>query len=69
MRRITASFFDRSENPTLKTVLEKVKENPINFKGSKSSLQKILKKSGFRYSKVTSGRKLLMERVDLVVTR
>lgn len=69
IRREVLAFYERGEVPTLETLLEKVTEPPINFNASKSSLNRMLKKIGFRYRKVQSGRHLLMEREDIVAAR
>lgn len=41
----------------------------MGFKGSKTSLLRILRNMGFRYRKCNDGRKLLMERSDIVAAR
>lgn len=46
-----------------------MKGEPVDFKGSKSSLHKILKKIGFRYCKTNTGRTILTERDDIVLAR
>ena len=69
VRREILSFYDRGDLPTLANLLAKVREPPTNFTGSRSSLYKIVRNLGFRYKKVTSGRKILMERQDIIVTR
>ena len=50
-------------------ILPKVKELPVDFKGGKTSLHKLIRNMGFRFRKVDSGRHLLMEREDIVATR
>lgn len=45
---------------------EKVKTSPINFHGSRISLIINVKHLGFKYKKVESGRKYLMERKGIV---
>ncbi|KAK4324273.1 hypothetical protein Pmani_005113 [Petrolisthes manimaculis] len=69
IRRVITSFYERGEIPTLKNILEQVKEAPISFKGQKSSLYKLMKKLGFRFKKTDKGRHILMEREDIVLTR
>ena len=56
------SFYERE--------LEKVKQPPICFTGAYLlSFTRLWKKNGFRYKKVESGRKLLMERKDIVLDK
>lgn len=69
IRRELLDFYERGELPTLNGLLELVKKPQINFKGSRSSLYKIVKQMGFKYKKVQSGRKILMEREDIVTAR
>ncbi len=69
LSRIITSFYERGEIPTLQEILEKAKEAPVNFNGAQTSLYKILRKLGYQYSKVRSGRKILMERQDIVAAR
>lgn len=69
IRKEILSFYDRGELPTLKTLLEKVKQDPVNFEGGRTTLWKVVKQLGFRYKKVTSGRAILMNREDIVVAR
>lgn len=69
LRRVILSFYERGEIPTIESVLEKVKEPPISFRGAQTSLRILVKQLGFRYKKVRSGRFMLMEREDIVVAR
>lgn len=69
VRRELLSFYERGEIPTVDALLTRVKEPPVSFSGAYSSLYKLLKQLGFRYKKVESGRKLLMERNDVVLAR
>lgn len=69
IRREILSFYERGEIPTLSTLLELVKEPPTNFQGSRSSLNKLIKKIGFQYNKMEGGRRVLMERDDIVAAR
>lgn len=68
IRREILSFYDRGELPTLGGILTKVKEN-IDFPGGRSTLWKIVKRIGFKFGKVQSGRQILMEREDIVTAR
>ncbi|KAG7161867.1 hypothetical protein Hamer_G007530 [Homarus americanus] len=65
IRREPLSFYERGELPTLSALLERVKQPPLSFQGSQSSLYKIVKKLWFKYRKVQSSRKILMEREDI----
>lgn len=69
IRRELLGFYDRGELPTLDALLEKVKEQPINFTGSRTSLHSLVRKMGFKYRKCESGRHALMEREDIVAAR
>ncbi|XP_050722331.1 uncharacterized protein LOC127001587 [Eriocheir sinensis] len=69
VRREILSFYERGEIPTLSTLLEMVKEPPINFPGGRSSLNNLIRKIGFQYKKMEGGRQILMEREDIVATR
>ena len=51
IRRIIASFYERGEIPTLDAILELVKEEPVNFKGKRSTLHTLLKKMDFVFKK------------------
>lgn len=51
IRRVIACFYERGEIPILENILEKVKEEPISFKGQKSSLHRLMKKLGYRFKK------------------
>lgn len=64
--RRTVNEFHRThgERPTIKTLLPVLREK-IDFKGSKWTLSKILKKLGFRWRKSTNNRKVLVERFDI----
>lgn len=69
LRRIISSFYERGEIPTLKNILEKVKEPPVNFKCERTSLHTLLKNMGFRYEAVEGGRHILKERDGIGVAR
>lgn len=69
IRKEILSFYERGELPTLSALLEKVKEEPVNYHGGKTTLWKIVRELGFRHKKVTSGRAILMERGDIVAHR
>lgn len=69
IRREVLSFYERGELPTVDTLLERVRMPPVSFPGAYSSLYKVLKQLEFRFKKVESGRRALMERKDIVVQR
>lgn len=69
IRRIILSFYERGEIPTIAKVLEKVKEDPVNFPGGETSLRKVVKEIGFRFGKVRTSRTILMERNDIAAAR
>ncbi|MPC88965.1 hypothetical protein E2C01_083892 [Portunus trituberculatus] len=69
IRRIILTFYEKGEIPTFKNILTKVKEAPVNFEGFLTSLYKVIKRIGFSYKKVESGRKIIMERDDIVFAR
>ncbi|XP_064111448.1 uncharacterized protein LOC135218937 [Macrobrachium nipponense] len=69
VRREIMAFYERGEIPTIEKLLDRVKKPPLNFPGAYMSLLKLVKEFGFRYKKVESGRKLLMERNDIVLAR
>ena len=69
IRREVLSFYERGELPTLDSLLERIKEPPINYKGARTSLWKLLKSMGFKYKKHSSSRAILMERSDIVAAR
>ncbi|XP_038221442.1 uncharacterized protein LOC119839277, partial [Zerene cesonia] len=58
----------RKELPTLTKLLHEMR-NDINFKGSRTTLWRILKNMGFYFQKCKSKRKVLMERYDIVAWR
>lgn len=55
--------------PTVASIYERVKKE-LNFQGSKSTLSRILKHMGYRYSnRKTTTRQMLKERYDVVAKR
>lgn len=69
IRREILSFLERGESPTLSMILKKVKEPPVSFSGSQTSLYKLLKMIGFSFKKAKRGRKILMEKDEIVAAR
>ena len=69
IRKEIIAFYDRGELPTLDNVLLKVKEAPVNFSGGRTTFWKVIRTLRFRFKKCSSGRKILMERQDIVVAR
>lgn len=67
--RVSTSFYERGEIPTLENILEKVKMVPITFNGQNSSLHRLMKKLGFRFKKTDGGRHIFMERDDIILTQ
>lgn len=65
IRREILAFYERGELPTLDSLLTKVR-GCLNFRGCRATLWKIVREMGFRYRKVESGRRVLMERQDIV---
>ena len=49
IRKEVLAFYERGELPTLKLLIDKIKEEPLAFKGSQTSLWNLLKDMGFRY--------------------
>jgi hypothetical protein len=68
LRRTIFGFYDSGEFPTAKKLALELRDK-INYRGSVSSMYKILKSIGFRYRKTNDGHKFLMERGDIVAAR
>lgn len=68
VRRTVEEFYSKGQYPTCDK-LNIVLREKIGFKGSRDSVWKILKDLGFQYKKCNDGRKLLMERNDIVASR
>ena len=68
IRKEILSFYNRGELPTLVSLLAKVKQPPINYKGGRCTLWKAIR-VGFRFKKYSSGRAMLMERQDITTSR
>lgn len=66
--KIHEMYTVRKEVPTLNKLLVELK-NDIDFEGGRTTLWKILRQIGFKFSKCGSKRKLLMERHDIVIWR
>lgn len=62
------SFYERGEFPTARKLQEELREK-LGFNGSKTSVLRILKRLGFKYRRCNDGRKLLLERSDIVCAR
>lgn len=69
IRREILAFYERGEVPTLRELLKKVKEEPVSYTGGETTLRTIVREIGFKYSKVGSGRAIIMEKGDIVVKR
>jgi len=68
VRRTIHEFYDNLEYPTSTKLLSKYQEK-TDYKGSKTSMWRILKSLHFKYKKCNDGRKFLMERNDIVAMR
>ncbi|XP_064099871.1 uncharacterized protein LOC135210878 isoform X1 [Macrobrachium nipponense] len=69
VRREILSFYERNEFPTVNKLLKRVRDPPLSYAGSRSSLYKLVKNIGFNFRKVQSGRAILMEKEDIVAAR
>lgn len=67
IRRHVYEYYRRKEFPTRKKLLVSLRESEL-FYGGKTSLATVLKKIGFKWKKF-SGRKVLLERADIVAWR
>ena len=67
LRRTMQKFYENREYPTLKTILARLKEKIVFF-GGKTTLSKVLKKMGFRFSR-RNDRSFLYERRDIIESR
>lgn len=67
IRRHVYDYYIRREHPTVKKLLVSLRECDL-FSGGYSSLYKVLHNLGFEYKRI-NGRKLLMERGDIVTLR
>lgn len=61
-------MYAKGEYPTATKLVIRMKEAE-NFNGSKSTMLRILRGLGFKYRRTNDGRKLLMERSDIVAAR
>ncbi|KAE9526959.1 hypothetical protein AGLY_013607 [Aphis glycines] len=68
VRRTVHSFYDNCQFPTTLKMLAAMREK-INYPGSRTSMQTLLKKLGFKFKRCNDGRKFLMERNDIVTAR
>lgn len=68
VRRTVHEYYDKGEFPTSLKILSKFQEK-TDYKGSKTSMWRILKSLKFRYKKCNDGRRFLMERNDIVAMR
>ena len=67
IRKTFLGFYERNKIPALLDIKEQLKET-ISFKGSTSSLRKILAQLGFNYVRL-NGQKILQERSDVAAAR
>ncbi|KAE9540703.1 hypothetical protein AGLY_003948 [Aphis glycines] len=68
VRKTVHSFYDNGQYPTNAKILGALREK-INYSGSQSSLQHILRDLNFKYKKCNDGRTFLMELNDIVCSR
>jgi len=68
LRRTVHEFYDQGEFPTSVNILSKYREK-TGYKGSKTSLLKILKSLKFNYRKCNGGRRFIIEQNDVVLMR
>lgn len=68
LRRTVHAFYDQGEFPTSVKILSKFKEK-TGYKGSKTSLWRILKLLNFSYRKCIDGRRFIMEQNNVVDMR
>lgn len=68
LRRSVHEFYDRGEYPT-SSKIRKIMEEKTGYVGSQTSILRVMKKLGFKYTKGNDGRKFLMERRDIVAAR
>lgn len=69
IRREALSFYERNELPTVDNLLIRVRRPPVSVIGAYSSLLKLLKQLNFKFKKIESGRRILMERNNNVVKK
>jgi hypothetical protein len=68
VRRTVHEFYDRRDYPTSQLIFNSIREK-INYSGSLTSIQRLLKNLKFSYKKCSDGRKFLIERNDIVSLR
>ncbi|XP_060855104.1 uncharacterized protein LOC132946628 [Metopolophium dirhodum] len=68
VRRIVHDFYDKREYPNKSNILAEYKKR-TEYKGSETSMWRILKNLNFKYKKCNDGRRFLMERNDIVAMR
>lgn len=69
IKRIISSFYENGQYPTVQKVLDATKQKISDFNCSESSMTRIIKSLGYKYKKTTDGRKMLMERGDIICAR
>lgn len=68
VRRTINEFYNRGEYPTSVKVREILHEK-IEYSGSTTSTWRILRNLGYKYKKCNDGRRFLMERNDIILSR
>jgi len=69
VRRTVHSFYDKGEYPTALLILNELKKKMPNYEGSVWSVRRLLKNLNFSFKKCNDGRKILLERNDIVALR
>ncbi|KAL4119466.1 hypothetical protein QTP88_012273 [Uroleucon formosanum] len=69
VRRTVHSFYDKGEYPTALLILNELKKKMPNYEGSVWSVRRLLKNLNFSFKKCNDGRKMLLERNDIVALR
>lgn len=69
VRRIVHEFYERNEYPTAFSILSEIKKKLPHYEGCVRSVRNLLKNLKFTFKKCNNGRKMLMERNDIVALR
>ncbi|KAL4123310.1 hypothetical protein QTP88_015508 [Uroleucon formosanum] len=69
VRRIIHEFYQRNEYPTAFSILSEIKKKLPHYEGCVRSVRNLLKNLKFTFKKCNNGRKMLMERNDIVALR
>lgn len=69
IRNEILSLYERGEIPIVDALLERGREEAVQFEGGTKTLWKVMREIGFKCAEVRSGRAILMEREDIVLNR